>query len=102
MTLKNFIDLITNPYEIPTIYALDNDSDVIAQFGYCKEETVEEYCDYWRNCKYPPDEEELILYCEEYRNYRSHLNSEIIEIKLSNGDSEGYIYVKYNEECEEA
>lgn len=101
MTLRNFIDMLTNPYSIDTIYAVDTDG-YMTPISYCHEESIEEYRENYRNSEskyFRITEEEIDMYCVNYRNYRNHLDSEIIKIELANGDSGTYIYVKCNEDC---
>lgn len=93
MTLKNFIDLMTNANEIDTIVAIDNDNEAVAQFGYHKAKTIEEYTEWWLDNDKTLTEIEMKELVSEYIEFLSHLNSEVVKIELE----DRYIYVRYND-----
>lgn len=82
MKLFELFSLMSDPTEIEQIYAINDNGDIIHRFTYCEEETEEEYRNFWQNCDYPPDEEELEIYCKEFQIFRNHLDSEVIEVEL--------------------
>ena len=94
MTLRNFINMLSNGNDIDQIIAVNSSGEALYLFGYFEEETLADYHEYLVNSAFPPDEDELDSLYDEWQTFRDHLDNEIVKIDLLDRE----IYVKCHDE----
>ena len=100
MTLRNFIDMLSDPTEIGQIYAVNKNGECVCQICYYSESNLTElHASIMEDMKDPRKarilgEDFYDICAEEFQTFQEHLDNEIIKIDLSERD----IYVKCCEE----